>query len=107
MAGLALQARLYLSVLIGLATYYHALAPYFRTEKQRAYIMSALSSATMSVISIPFAYTYLRYGLEKAYSDSQSGWMGDLARFGAIFFGVYLFSKFPQEVILFACIVGR
>lgn len=68
-------------------------APYFATEKQRAYILSTLSSGVMTTISLPFVGKYLIYGLATTYEEAQRGWMASLANFGVVFFGVYLFGE--------------
>ena len=72
---------------------YRQFAPRFASERQRAYILSAISSGSMSVMSLPFLYTYLRYGMEETFEVGQNGAMGVLARFSTIFFGTYLFGK--------------
>ncbi|KAK8869630.1 hypothetical protein IAR55_000197 [Kwoniella newhampshirensis] len=71
---------------------YQLLAPRFRTERQRAYVLSVISSCTMSLIALPFLYSYIECGLQITYENGQSGWMRETGRFGVIFFATYLFS---------------
>ena len=75
--------------------YYHLLAPRFKTEKQRAYLLSTLSASAMSCISLPFLWTYVTRGFEGMYTAGQEGWMGVLGEIGVIMFGVYLFGESP------------
>ena len=70
---------------------YFLTAPYFGTEKQRAYILSTFSSATMALVSLPFVWTYLVSGLRVSYEEGQEGWLRLLGIFGVVFFGTYLF----------------
>ncbi|OCF45396.1 hypothetical protein I317_00641 [Kwoniella heveanensis CBS 569] len=86
-------------------TLYTLLAPSFPKEKQRAYILSTISSATMTSLSIPYLYTYTTMGFEGAFERCQQSWMGGLGRMGVLFFGTYLFSdllignvKYPSQV---------
>ncbi|WVQ78457.1 hypothetical protein IAT38_000543 [Cryptococcus sp. DSM 104549] len=79
---------------------YLKLAPRFSSERQRAYLLSTLSSATMTLISLPFVSTYLIHGLECAFEDGQEGWMASLGQFGVVFFGTYLFGASSGAVIL-------
>jgi len=73
---------------------YRHFSPRFASERQRAYILSAISSCSMSFMSLPFLYSYLRYGMKETFEAGQGGWMGVLARFSTIFFGTYLFGEF-------------
>lgn len=84
-----LPIPLYLSM-IG---YYHLVAPYFKNEKQRAYILSTLSSAAMTCISIPFVWAYGRHELGGLYEAAHQGWIQKIGEVGVVFFGVYLFGK--------------
>ena len=84
-----LPIPLYLSMI----TYYLVLAPSFKTEKQRAYILSTLSSGLMTSASLPFIWTYGRKGLGGLYETGGEGWMGKLAEAGVVFFAVYLFGE--------------
>ncbi|KAK4687042.1 hypothetical protein P7C73_g3077, partial [Tremellales sp. Uapishka_1] len=93
------------SILSFFVASYAVLAPRFETEKQKAYILSTISSFTMTLVSLPFLSTYVLHGLEGVYESSQLGWKGDLGRFGVVFFGCYLFSdlaigylKYPSQV---------
>jgi hypothetical protein len=90
---------LYLTVPVPLYTtmivYYHLLAPRFKTEKQRAYLLSTLSASVMSCISLPFLWTYVTRGFEGMYTAGQEGWMGVSGEIGVIVFGVYLFGEPP------------
>lgn len=88
-----IAAYLPIPIFIFFALTYTTVAPYFQMEKKRAYILSTLSSATMSLISLPFVYQYTFHGLGVVYEKSQNGWMGSLARFGVVFFGTYLFGE--------------
>lgn len=84
-----LPIPLYLLMLV----MYHATSPYFRTEKQRAYILSSCSAMIMSSLSIPFVWNYATQGLEGMFKAGQEGWMSRIGEFGVTFFGVYLFGK--------------
>ena len=84
-----LPVPLYLSMVI----YYHTVAPMFKTEKQRAYILSTLSSGVMTSISVPFMWTYGRKGLGGLYTEGGEGWMGRVGEVGVVFFAVYLFGE--------------
>ena len=89
---------LYLTIPVPLYTtmivYYHLLAPRFHTEKQRAYLLSTLSATVMSLISLPFLWTYVTSGFDGMYVAGQEGRMGVLGEIGVIVFGVYLFGAF-------------
>lgn len=78
----------------GFALAYWKLAPNFETDRQRAYILSTISAFVMTLISLPFLWTYLVYGLETVYEAAQGGWLGMVGRFGVVFFGTYLFGQF-------------
>jgi len=101
---------LYLTVPVPLYTtmivYYHILAPHFKTEKQRAYLLSTLSASVMSCLSLPFLWLYIARGFEGMYATGQEGWMGVWAEMGVIMFGVYLFGESPfcASVICADCI---
>ncbi|KAG5644443.1 hypothetical protein DXG03_008538 [Asterophora parasitica] len=47
---------------LGLVISFHLLAPHFKTTKQVAWILTTLSSATMSLASLPFLRDYLASG---------------------------------------------
>lgn len=72
---------------------YASVAPYFATERQRAYILSTISSSFMTLASLPFIWKYARHGLGMIYEEGQSGWMGALGRVGVVFFATYLFCE--------------
>jgi hypothetical protein len=96
-----LPVPLYLSMI----AYYHLVAPKFKTEKQRAYVLSTLSSGLMTCVSIPFLWNYLRHGLEGLYGSGTEGWMARVGEVGVVFFGVYLFGQSqlgfpPREAII-------
>ncbi|TYJ56686.1 hypothetical protein B9479_002617 [Cryptococcus floricola] len=69
---------------------YTTLAPHFASMRQRSYLLSAITSGAMTVASLPFAWSYMRWGLEVTYQKGKEGWMGALARAGVVFFGTYL-----------------
>ncbi|ODN83270.1 hypothetical protein L202_01442 [Cryptococcus amylolentus CBS 6039] len=69
---------------------YTTLAPHFASVRQRSYLLSAITSGAMTVASLPFAWNYMRWGLEVTYQKGKEGWMGALARAGVVFFGTYL-----------------
>lgn len=73
---------------------YRTIAPRFETEKQRAYVLSTLSSATMTLASLPFVYAYLTGGIERMWDLGQTGWTKGLADCTVAFFGTYLFCKY-------------
>ncbi|OWZ56535.1 hypothetical protein C345_01336 [Cryptococcus neoformans A2-102-5] len=84
---------------------YASVAPYFATERQRAYILSTISSSFMTLASLPFIWKYARHGLGMIYEEGQSGWMGALGRVGVVFFATYLFSdlaigyfRYPSQI---------
>lgn len=95
---------LYLTVpgplFMSMVVYYHLLAPRFLTEKQRAYLLSTLSATVMSIISLPFFFTYLTSGFEGMYLAGQKGWMGVLSEVGVIVFGVYLFGAYSSTHLI-------
>jgi len=72
---------------------YLVAAPYFPTEKQRAYILSTFTSAAMTLMSLPFVWNYLAHGFRVSHEEAQGGWRWDLALFGVILFGTYLFGE--------------
>jgi hypothetical protein len=76
-----------------LVIYYHLAAPHCKTEKQRAYLLSAFSASIMSCLSLPFFWYYSVRGLGGVYQAGQEGMMGVLGEIGVICFGVYLFGK--------------
>ncbi|WWD16108.1 hypothetical protein CI109_100533 [Kwoniella shandongensis] len=80
-------------IFLFLGTAYGIFAPRFKTERQRAYVQAVITSGSMTLISIPYVYIYLRYGVESLFVESQIGWKKDLARFGVMFFGTYLFCE--------------
>jgi hypothetical protein len=82
---------------IMMVVYYHLLAPRFKTEKQRAYLLSTLSASVMSSISLPFFWMYMTRGFEGMYNAGQEGWIGILAEIGVVIFGVYLFGESRLE----------
>lgn len=73
---------------------YRTIAPRFETEKQRAYVLSTLSSATMTLASLPFVYGYLTGGIERMWYLGNNGWTRHLADVVVAFFGTYLFCKY-------------
>ncbi|KGB79683.1 hypothetical protein I307_03017 [Cryptococcus deuterogattii 99/473] len=84
---------------------YTSVAPYFATERQRAYILSTISSWFMTLASLPFSWKYARHGLSTIYEEGQIGWMGALGRVSVVFFATYLFSdlvigyfRYPSQV---------
>ena len=85
-------APLFLAIaLFGLfALIYTLVSPRFETEKQRAYVLSSFSSATMTSVSLPFLWNYAMYGLGGSYVAAQAGWLRKLGVFGVVFFGTYL-----------------
>lgn len=96
LTAVALPCGLYAFMVI----YYHLLAPRFQTDKQRAYLLSALSSGILTTISLPFVWTYATQGLGGMYEAGQTGWMGVMGYFGVNYFGVYLFGEFPTSAVL-------
>jgi hypothetical protein len=93
LAALPLTYTLPPPLLVLLTAFYLATARYFSTDKARAYLLSALSSFTMTTLSIPFAYLYFAYGLEAVFVAAQEGWLHQAGRVGVIFFGTYLFGE--------------
>ncbi|WWC60918.1 uncharacterized protein I303_103494 [Kwoniella dejecticola CBS 10117] len=78
---------------------YALVSPKFDSERKKAYILSVISSFTMTVLSIPFFISYLRYGLEKTFKDGQAGWMGEMGRFSTVFFGLTIgYFKYRSQV---------
>jgi uncharacterized membrane protein len=43
---------------LALATFYHVLAPFFPNVKQASWILTTITSATMSIVSLPFLWDY-------------------------------------------------
>lgn len=81
------------------ALYWRA-SPHFKTEKQRAYIMSTFSSCCMSLMALPFVSDYFVHGLEGMFAMAQEGWRRGLGRAGVVSFGVYLFSESPADPLV-------
>ncbi|ORY28305.1 hypothetical protein BCR39DRAFT_535393 [Naematelia encephala] len=81
-----------LPLFLGLYTTYTKISPFFNTEKQRAYILSTISATTMSIISVPFVWTYIVYGLQEVLKAGGEGWMYVLGKVGVVFFATYLTS---------------
>lgn len=75
-------------------TVYRTVSPRFATEKQRAYVLSTLSSATMTLASLPFVYGYLTGGIERMWYLGNNGWTKVLADCTVAFFGTYLFCEY-------------
>lgn len=82
------------TIFTGFCLAYSSLSPRFETERKRAYILSTISSFTMTLISLPYVWTYLVYGMEACFETAQSGWMLGLGQFAVIFFGTYLTGEF-------------
>jgi hypothetical protein len=100
LAALPLTYTLPPSLLVFLTAFYLATSRYFSTDKARAYLLSALSSFTMTTLSIPFAYLYFVYGLEVVFNAAQEGWLHQAGRIGVIFFGTYLFGECDVETCI-------
>ncbi|WVF71992.1 hypothetical protein IAT40_006803 [Kwoniella sp. CBS 6097] len=81
-----------LGLFISFNALYGILSPHFKREKQRAYILSTISSGCMTLLSLPYLYTYTTMGFGQAFERCQEGWMGSLGRIGVLTFGTYLFS---------------
>lgn len=81
------------TIFTAFSVYYAKVSPKFDSERKRAYLLSTLSSLTMSIISLPFVGAYLAYGIQGCFTMAQSGWMLRLGQFGVMFFGTYLFGK--------------
>lgn len=91
----ALDSRLLLPVpiFVALAAAYRMLAPFFPDSKSRAYILSAISSLTLTATSLPFVYAYLSGGFAAMYEAGHTGWTGHVADFIVVAFGTYLFGE--------------
>ncbi|RXK36233.1 hypothetical protein M231_06503 [Tremella mesenterica] len=85
---------------------YLSFAPRFKTEKQKAYILSTLSSGSMTLISLPFLYTYLTKGFGVVMEQGEMGWMLVLGRFGVTFFATYLIADLVLGWIYYRNQVG-
>jgi hypothetical protein len=85
--GLTLPPTLFL----GFTLLYTVGSPYFHTDKQRAYILSSVSSLCMTLVSLPYIGQYLSSGLGVVFEQAQEGWRRDLGKVGVLFFGTYLF----------------
>ncbi|BEI89353.1 uncharacterized protein CcaverHIS019_0207150 [Cutaneotrichosporon cavernicola] len=57
--GITLPGPLFL----GMVAWYNLVAPFFNGERKRAYVLSTLSSFTMTLCSFPFVYAYLNGGI--------------------------------------------
>jgi hypothetical protein len=90
MPHIPLELVLPLPLFTGYIALYRLVAPKLQTEKQRAYILSVATSFSMTVLSAPFATSYLLHGLGHTYEQAQYGWRAELVRFGTVLFGVYL-----------------
>ncbi|WRT67320.1 uncharacterized protein IL334_004290 [Kwoniella shivajii] len=101
-----LSGGIYLSFFLA----YQAFSPLFESERKRAYVLSSISSFTMTLLSIPLFGSYLLYGLKDTFEYAQGGWMGNWTRFAVVFFATYLFAdvslsfltigyvKYPSQV---------
>lgn len=74
--------------------FYKTVAPRFETEKQRAYVLSCLSSLVMTLSSLPFMYGYLTGGMERVWYMGNNGWSKVFADCVIAFFATYLFGEF-------------
>ena len=75
---------------------YHLVAPRFATEKQRAYVISTFSSATMSIASLPYVWRYVGYGFRTCYEEGQDGWVARVGEFATVYFATYLFCEWSS-----------
>lgn len=82
-----------LPVLAALVVTYVLAARRFDTDRARAYILSAISAAVLSVTSLPFVYIWLTGGFEAAWKAGQTGWTATMAQYVIAFFGTYLFGE--------------
>ena len=85
-----LEVILPIPLLVGYVALYRFAAPLFGTDKKRAYVLSAATSACMTLLSLPFTASYVFRGLAVSYTQAQHGWRAEVARFGTVLFGVYL-----------------
>lgn len=85
---------------------YWKFAPYLRTERQRAYVLSTLSSGTMTLLSLPFVWGYVAHGLHETYWASQEGWRAAVTQFGVLFFGTYLFADLAIGQLCYPSQIG-
>jgi hypothetical protein len=81
----------------GLVTVYASASPLFKTDKERAYIMSSAVSFCMTLGSLPFLGRYLAGGFD-AVVAVQDGWAGHQgARALVVFFGCYLVGELLER----------
>ncbi|BEI81556.1 hypothetical protein CcaverHIS002_0207160 [Cutaneotrichosporon cavernicola] len=73
--GITLPGPLFL----GMVAWYNLVAPFFNGERKRAYVLSTLSSFTMTLCSFPFVYAYLNGGIPAVWAAGQEGWTKTLA----------------------------
>lgn len=82
-----------LPIFIAFLTAYRLISPHFPDSRSRAYILSAISSFTCSIASVPFVYAYCTGGVDKLWATGQGGWTTNLADFIVVAFGTYLFCE--------------
>jgi hypothetical protein len=76
-----------------LLTAYATISPFFPDVRARAYILSVVSSATMTLASLPFVARYLSGGLPAVWAAGQDGWTRTLSTVLIPAFATYLFSE--------------
>lgn len=59
-----LSSKVFIFNLFTFIAIYYALAPFYSTSKQRAWILTAVSSALMTIASAPYVWEYLISGGE-------------------------------------------
>lgn len=72
---------------------YCTFAPRWPDARSRAYILSTLSSAILTLSSLPFLYAYCKGGVPAIFQAGQEGWTHTLATVIVAAFGTYLFGK--------------
>jgi hypothetical protein len=95
---LPLHLSLPVPIYLGLCLAYATLYRFFKTDRERAYILSTISAITVSTASLPFFYLYLTSGFGGVHAASQQGTMATFTEVTVTFFGVYLFGECLSEV---------
>lgn len=88
--------RITASLLLVLGTIYATTHHRFKTSKQKAYILSTISSGCMSLLSLWFVGTWIQGGFEAVLKDGAERF----ARYGTVFFRSYLIGMSACHILV-------
>ncbi|TXT10366.1 uncharacterized protein COLE_04300 [Cutaneotrichosporon oleaginosum] len=103
---LPLAVTLPAPLFLAMVGWYNLVAPHFVGMRKRAYVLSALSSFTMTLFSLPFVYAYFTGGLPAVWAAGEDGWTKTLADTAVASFGTYLFAQLVVGYIAYREEVG-